>query len=96
MMGIVLTQGLKKQRFDAPTEPKVRSSNLLRRAKNNDLVKNQVVFLLVLLPIKIILLVLLSIEIILLALLSIRNHFIGSTTYKNHFIGSANYKKSFY
>ena len=30
MVIIVLTQGLKKQCFEAPTEPKARSSNLLR------------------------------------------------------------------
>ncbi|MBR2498968.1 MAG: hypothetical protein IKB67_04585 [Clostridia bacterium] len=32
MVIIVLTQGLKKQSFEAPTEPKARGSNPLRRA----------------------------------------------------------------
>ena len=34
-MGIVLTQGLKKQRFDASTEPKVRRSSRLGCAKKD-------------------------------------------------------------
>lgn len=34
MVIIVLTQGLKKQCFEAPTEPKVRDSNSLRCTKN--------------------------------------------------------------